>query len=418
MKRFNTLVETKEFMNGVLYRVGNVIRAHRYLPDNVSTLEYLYMAMAEYIDPKSSARDHLCDEFPLPDLMRAITKMSAEDILGVAAICKAFRMKPVKRGDIDWNFNIDHGCRYAETIRVEYYNVLHETVVTALKSINGDHPYYDIDGDRAEINLHDVLDKISVDIWTPEFVSKDRKSTTVMVQYTICPFTGASDCIDKIYEGNYTTGFYVGMMYPVIDVINPGMIKLITTPIPDITQAYECVRTARSYIDNVICRRVNHESWIHGFSDVFPLTMRNITDELDDDLMTGGSFLFTRSNAAYKCDKLRDYSYYDFLSDVFLYAEPDVWIIGLIYILMTTEVSRGDADYREPYKIDRMNKSDVAYCSKWWDKSCHVFKHSKSVLWLLAKLDINTPVRARDFSGWVNLHQRRYEFTKKFTGSF
>ena len=239
-----------------------------------------------------------------------------------------------------------------------------------------------------------------------------------MVQYTVCPFTGVSDCIDKIYEGNYNSGFYARMWYPVVDVIDPSMIKMITSPIPDIAQAYDCVRTARSYIDSVIRNRVNHHPWISGFSDVFPLTMRNVSDAFDDDLMNGGSFPWRRSNDAYKCDKLIDYSYYDFLSDVFLYTKPDIWVIGLVYILLTTEVSHGNAEYVAPYKFDRMNKSDVAYCTKWWSKSCQIFKRGKSVLWLLATLDINTPVKSNDLSGWVNLRRREYELTKKFTGSF
>lgn len=420
MKRFKTLAETKEFMDGVLYRVGNIIRAHRYLPDNVSTLEYLYMAMAEYIDPESSARDNLCDEFPLPDLMRGIAKMSTEDILGVAAICKAFRIKHVKRGDIEWNFNVDHGCRYAETIRAEYYNILHATVVAALKRISDYDSDYDCDDeDEIVIDLHDVLDKISVDVWVPELVFKDGKSATVMVHYIIHPFTGESDCVDDVYEGNYNTGFYVGMIHPINDVIDPGVINPSTVQIPDISQAYACVRTARSYVDSAMHIRVNHNPWISGFGDIFPLTMNGVSDDFDTDLTENRNFYYPwkRGNAACTCNKLDNYSYYDFLSDVFLYVKPDVWVIGFVYMLLTTKVERGYASYMSP-NIDHMTKSGVVYCSKRWAKSCQLYKHSKSVLWLLATLDINTPVKSNDLSGWVNLRQREYELTKKFTGSF
>ena len=53
MKRTKTIAKTTAYMNEVLVRLDDLIKSHCHIPDSVAPLEYMYLAMGEYVDPSA-----------------------------------------------------------------------------------------------------------------------------------------------------------------------------------------------------------------------------------------------------------------------------------------------------------------------------------------------------------------------------
>lgn len=391
MKRTKTIAKTTAYMNEVLVRLDDLIKSHCHIPDSVAPLEYMYLAMGEYVDPSASYRHHLCDEFPLPHLMRCIMiTMFPWDIAAIATILRTMRTKKYNPHDLSWNFSHNHSCKFGDTLTMDWDSfyqeianiIIHETIESKHTAM-----------------FSDFVDTMLVQISVPFQADGGEIRNTMCA---INPFTGRVK-IDTPH-GIITRD---DGMYELPDISIHGstfsQIELTSSPDVYIPTAYE----ATNWLDlaergmNRLVRRRAHDSSA-TFKTWFPSIATGT--ELDRVICHDGYKLGSRY--------YNRYSYLTLLRDIAIEPDSGEWIVAAIYILRNAHIDRGNCEYDLIGFTHGYDTNDDKFIKE-WARCCDIVRNHDSILEALGSLDIWYKVYTKEndeykMVGEINPIRRRY----------
>lgn len=390
MERTKTIAKTTAYMNEVLVRLDDLIKSHCHIPDSVTPLEYMYLAMGEYVDPSASYRRHLCDEFPLPKLMLYITtKMVPWDIAAIATILSTMRTKKYDSNDLNWNFSHGHSCKFGDTLTMDW-DMFYQSVVDTIihETIESKHLTM----------FSEFVDTILVEISVPlQTDNGDVKNTMCAVN----PFTGrvkidTPSGIITIEDREY--------VLPDINIYESTFSHIELTSSPDVytPTAYDAslwLELAERGLNRLVRRRVRNST--ATFDAWFPSIATGT--ELDRIVHRDGYH-----PRLYYCR----YPYLALLRDIAIEPGSGEWIVGAIYILRNARINRGKCEYDLTGFTHEYDGNDDEFIKE-WGRCCDIVTSHKSIPEALGSLNIWNKVYSKDsgeymMAGEINPIKRRY----------
>lgn len=387
MERTKTIVKTTAYMNEVLVRLDDLIKSHCHIPDSVAPLEYMYLAMGEYVDPSASYRRHLCDELPLPQLMRYITtRMFPWDIAAIAVMLCTMRTKKYDPNDLNWNFSHSHSCKFGDTLTMRWDSFYQAIVDTILcETINGKHIAM----------LSDFTDTMPFMVSVP-FQAKDGEIKNTMC--AVNPFNGrvkidalCGDIIRDEYELPDTPIY--GSTFSQVELTSSSDVYI---PVPH--EASNWLELAERGLNRLVRR------WVHDPTATFKAWFPSITTGTE----LGHIVCYDYHPKLHYCR----YPYLMLLRDIAIEPGSGEWVVAAIYILRNAQINCGKCEYGLTGSTYEYNGADDEFIKE-WNRCCDIVRNHKTIPEALGSLNIWNKVYSKESDnymmvGEINPIKRKY----------
>lgn len=372
MKSFRTLPEAREYMDGVLARLGGIMRSHDCLFGNMSPLEYMYMAIAEAVNPQSEAHHHWTQRLSYSHLMTHIMQMDPCDILAIAVMLSTMKSCKVNRTDIKWDRVMDHKCELNGNIRIVWARLYREVIRRIIRISNGTAS----DDDCSLMNLIESLD-IQMVVYVPEEIKYPRSKKIETRPYKVDPFT-------RIIHGTNRMLRYVKIED--IDIRNTSIVDVLSlepatvaTEFKRVTLKHMCATISGVIYSNSM---MSYERWVLAMIQATP-----IAELLYD--ATCGEHVRLRTH----------YRYEDFLVDVALSTNVTKWIVSALYTMMLTEIHGANVDFSKAMLTAEPGSSLDEKQRDAWGRCVELMTTSKSI-----------PEALGRFQCWIPLYNSKNEW--------
>ena len=353
-------------MDKVLDRLGDIIKSHGCLPEDMSPLEYMYMAVAEAVNPQSEAHHHWTQKLSYSHLMNHIMQMDPCDILAIATILSTMKSCKVNRTDLRWDRVMDHKCEYNSNARIVWARLYRDIIRRVIRISNGTAS----SDDCSLMNLIESLD-IQMTVYVPEEIKYPRSKKIETRPYKVNPFTRV------IYDTNRMLQY---VKIEDIDIRNTSITDILPLA-GDVVGANEFkgmnLKHMCTTINDVIYRnsRMSYERWFLAMvQDTF------IAGALCDD--THGEHVRLRTH----------YRYEDFLVDMALSTNITKWVVSAMYIMSLTDIHGMTVDFSKAMLKAEPGSSLDEKQRDTWDKCVKLLTTSKSIPEVLGRFQCWIPL--------------------------
>ena len=314
MKLFKTVLGMETYVNDMLAKVDDIVKTMRRprIPDSVSPLEYVYMAITECFNDYTPEPHFTTNKFRWADLVQQLRQNNACDVLVLAVVLAT--LKPHKADH--WGWDIDHKLTYDVAEAVELWQKLYREVIRRIIHVNRGSASVD------ELKLSDLLSNLDVRVKMYKLCRCDDGEYRTKT-FLFNPFNGV------VWHGdNYES------MYRVYDGIPSINTNITNTPIVDIASIKDVhsvnfgtgntfgktEKLMKTRVAEIISSHVgNSVSW----NDWFPAILR---DTPIADALWHTSRDVPRKGYA-------QYTYDQFLIDVVMCDDTREWIATLLYYM-------------------------------------------------------------------------------------